>query len=73
MYLKKFWQKTFENLKRQTDTQVQGSQSLKQDESKETHHKIYHNSNSKLKNKKRDNFKEREKQSHIMESQKAIN
>lgn len=33
----------FENLKRQTDTQVQGSQSLKQDESKETHHKIYHN------------------------------
>ena len=33
----------FENLKKQTDAQVQGSQSLKQDESKETHHKIYHN------------------------------
>ena len=33
----------FENLKRQTDAQVQGSQSLKQDESKETHHTIYHN------------------------------
>ena len=33
----------FVNLKKQTDTQVQGSQSLKQDESKETHHKIYHN------------------------------
>ena len=33
----------FVNLKKQTDTQVEGSQSLKQDESKETHHKIYHN------------------------------
>lgn len=33
----------FVNLKKHTDTQVKGSQSLKQDESKETHHKIYHN------------------------------
>ena len=33
----------FENLKKQTDAQVQGSQSLKQDESKDKHHNIYQN------------------------------